>query len=241
LPPTGVRLQNHAYLEFASDVPESTISDPDPGLWAIAPRLEGGGCPDGQQVCWQWDLVGRVSYDEASSIAQPLPTPSALTSPTTELAPTPTESPSQSPVESRQLDCHQVGFLFPGVTPAPLGWSASVVDETGHLDLCLVEQGSDASPKQPVHTTSAHTLTVSWLGGGCDNVIRLRFTAAGDGYELQLIETNDRPINVVCDAANVARTVKLTSSSRFGSADIAVCGATGLLGTFRECTAPGGS
>jgi hypothetical protein len=76
-PPTdGVQVQNRAYEMFSGVRPSSRITEPVPGLWAIAPRLEGGGCPNDQPPCWRWNLVGRVNYQQPRP-AMPVATPTS--------------------------------------------------------------------------------------------------------------------------------------------------------------------
>lgn len=98
-PEDGVQVQSGAYERFSGLIPTSMITEPVPGLWAVAPRLEGAGCPDNVVPCWQWNLVGRITYEEASNIAEPVPTATAPDGVTPSPTPTVEPSPTQTPTE----------------------------------------------------------------------------------------------------------------------------------------------
>jgi hypothetical protein len=74
LPPPGtVLVQSGAYRMFA---PSPSVEDPAmwrAGLYVVAPRLEE--CSGDAALCRQWEVIGRITLNDAPSIAEPIATP----------------------------------------------------------------------------------------------------------------------------------------------------------------------
>lgn len=103
-PPHGaVQVQSGAYAEFAGANPAAAAPEPVAGLWALARRLEGSGCPDGNVPCWRWNLIAKVIYAEDGP-AMPVATPAPTVAPTPRITPTPTDAPSEPVSDSQSVE-----------------------------------------------------------------------------------------------------------------------------------------
>jgi hypothetical protein len=103
VPSGALQLQSGAFAELVGYRATGEIAEPVPGLWAVARRLEGSGCPDSNPPCWRWNLVAKVSYQEmgpAMPVATPDPTDSPAPEPTDQ--PTPTPDPGAPVVDSQR-------------------------------------------------------------------------------------------------------------------------------------------
>jgi hypothetical protein len=222
-PEDGVQVQSGAYEAFSGVRPTSTITEPVPGLWAVAPRLEGAGCPDNLVPCWQWNLVGRVAYDEASNIAEPVATPAPTSSPTLEPSPTRADPLPTAPTPSPQPAAvtHECSGppLPPGETHPP-GSLPTVVDYTGLVTLCVVTDVLAAELDGAISVADtqngANAVQVIWADGACDADIVFSFERLGDAYLL----SGDRP--ETCDTDDGGTFVDIRFSERVSAGDIRV-------------------
>ncbi|CAN5631786.1 hypothetical protein BH23CHL7_BH23CHL7_15090 [soil metagenome] len=149
-PPTdGVQVQNRAYEMFSGLRPTSRITEPVAGLWAVAPRLEGGGCPNDQPPCWRWNLIGRVTYQEPGP-AMPVETPDATAAPQPTADPTP--EPTVDPSAPGEHTCDPLYF--------------TLVDRTGAVTSCRTIWPADLRGDEPRVSNpdgDLHVLEIAWL------------------------------------------------------------------------------
>jgi hypothetical protein len=146
IPDDFVPVQHGAYFEFAEGpvADEGGLLVPRRATYGLARRLYGGGCPDGEPPCWDWQLIGRVS----TLMAAPSSTPEASATPSPEpsqlpmspsLAPPPIEpEPSPSPSPRTLITCEPAGPSELDGEPR----AVTVDDETGLVDRCNLVEGA---------------------------------------------------------------------------------------------------
>jgi hypothetical protein len=153
-------VQRDAATRFATD-------DGSPALYAVAPRLYGGGC-EGEPPCWLWEVVAHITDPSdmgpapSAPPATPTPAPLGIIDCTSEIDVTLTDYIGE--VESCQLD---------RLTPEPLSGDAEVVNPSG----------------DPTR------LDVSWISSGCIDRVDVAFRAttdrpAGDRYQVHASQSS---------------------------------------------------
>lgn len=137
----GLQVQRAAAKQFRGPNADESA------MYAIAPRLYGGGC-SGAPPCRLWDVVARV--DVATELATPTPSSS--------VSPSPSASPEPPPAA---LPCEGPGFL------------TSISDPTGLVAGCAISEPSaiaSLGPDLPAVTNPGGDLSrlrLAWLTSGC--------------------------------------------------------------------------
>lgn len=164
IPEGWLQVQSNAYLDFApSPAGANGSAEPRAGLYVIAKRLEGSGCPNGPPPCWQWQIVGRVTINGDGTQAQPLATP--------------TPPASAAPV-TRSFAC--------------LGDSISVTfeDTTGLVSGCSVVGVDRHNPNGATNPNGdLSTLQVLWGSSRCITSASVEFKRAGNAYIAHVTES----------------------------------------------------
>jgi hypothetical protein len=218
-PEGGIRVQNGAYYEFASDpAPVDAASptlEPRRATYALTRRLEGGGCPNDAPPCWQWNVIGRVT---SNSLQDPPATPE----PSIGLPSATTPPPTSPPPNARTITCGRIVAL-PGRlgTASPPEGSPTVTDETGLITSCFISASLLNRDGPPVTVSNSDSsqdqLSVTWLGNPCDIQTMFTFRQSGDSYEL----TGQRP-DVGCDESLVRHRIEISLSQPVSSDLVAV-------------------
>lgn len=177
IPDDWLQVQSNAYLEFAPDPAGADGSaEPRAGLYVIAKRLEGSGCPSNQPPCWQWEVVSRITINGDGGNAQPLAT-SEPASPSPPLSLGPTASPTQ-----RIVPCP----IDPASPEADLAPITSLVDEIGLITNCAAFAGAPESmyvgwSDAIVRNSAPDQLQLIWAATFCDRHANLSLTSAATG------------------------------------------------------------
>jgi hypothetical protein len=166
IPGDWLEVQSNAYLDYApTPAGANGSAEPRAGLYVIAKRLEGSGCPNGRPPCWQWEIVGRVTINGDGTPAQPQATP------------TPTPLASDVPV-TRTFTC--------------LSESISVTfdDTTGVVTACSligVDRHNSNGATNPNGDLSR--LQVLWGSSRCITTASIEFNRVVDSYSAQVTES----------------------------------------------------
>jgi hypothetical protein len=170
-PEDGVQLQNGAYEMFADTMPTSRITEPVAGLWAVAPRLEGGGCPDDAPPCWRWNLVGALEVLPPGP-AMPVPsldvTPTAAPVDSPGITPSPGEAPTASP--SPMAPAQYCRYADQSGVPDE-EVDITFTDHTGLIDGCVggvAEVATIEGPTEVRWLPDGNRLVATWRRSVCD-------------------------------------------------------------------------
>ncbi len=153
-PSVSVRVQDGAYTSFAPAPSDQDPVEPRAGLYVVAPRLEGSGCPD-VTPCWQWEVVGRITLNDADPVAAPIATP----------------DPANTPVATEPAPPDPTGI---GSAIRCEGSAAITVDDrTGSVRACSWSDSTDSRSPAENPEGNLSRLAISWVGGLCDYEVRL--------------------------------------------------------------------
>ncbi len=216
---TGIRLQGSAYYDYAADPQRPPIDvmqlDPQRAVYALAKRLEGGGCP-ADPPCWQWEAVGRVS--DAS--IEPSPSP-------------PTRTPAE-PVPTPDIARPVLGCT--GDT------QVTVHDEIGVVENCIasaVQGDTDDPPTIENLAGDRRYLSVSWSGSLCRYELHLRPKDGAHELEIRQVSNGCRlafvrnsfglRLNTPIDAADVDLVFTAEPEEPSAAPRILQCGHIGPL------------
>ena len=158
-----IRVQRSAAQQFG------TVEGTSQGIFALAPRLYGGGCA-AEPPCDLWEVVARLS-DVAPTEPKPTLTPT----------PTPTATPTL-PSTAREIECAWPP-LPPEMSPDPAIEPLTVRDETGLVAYCGVSDYLLDIPDGEGIATLPIVAGVA-VGWSCEIKMPLTFRAVGDEYEI---------------------------------------------------------
>jgi hypothetical protein len=145
-PASSLQVQDGAYRALAQDSSPPSQKPPEArrALYAVGKGLEGGGCPDDETPCYQWQVLGRINLVMYQQLQAPTEPPG--------LAPSPTPSP---PTE---ITCSYTG-IEDGMT------EVSIVDHSSSVVECdaFVELSTPADYVHVVdNSTDPNVLEVRW-------------------------------------------------------------------------------
>jgi hypothetical protein len=210
IPDDFISVQHGAYFQFAENPAADAdgLLEPRQGTYAIARRLYGGGCPENQPPCWDWQIVARLS----SSPSEPTVTP----------APTATQAPETPPAEAppASLTCAQITRL-PMRTEPPDDQQqhARVVDHTHLVERCItwLTLPDDSEPIALQQEVGASVVVVVAIDQVCDSMATLEFRGTReDGFHIS-VEYTERSR---CRDWSGAQAVMLSFSEPIDVADI---------------------
>ena len=187
IPDDWLQVQSNAYLDFAPN-PAGTngAAEPRAGLYVIAKRLEGSGCPDNAPPCWQWEIVGRITINGDGTEARPPVAP----------------KPSAVPIRRLPFSCHSevaemISVSFEDTTGLVTGCSVMVIDR--HNQTGATNPNGDLS-----------TLQILWGTSRCTGAASLEFKRAADAYVVEIRESAAAPD---CEALPEAYAVEVALSA----------------------------
>lgn len=129
-------------------------TDNEAHVFALAPRLYGGGC-EGEPPCWQWQVVARISDADLG------PTPSALPS-------------------AREIGCERAE----SVTPSGRADIVDETGLVQRCETTHVEYPDAQALTVSNLVGDQSILEISWAGIGCDDFTTFTLRRAAIGYEL---------------------------------------------------------